>query len=92
MIKIYDTVLNIIQEEIDNTKLPKIENDEARYYYFEGLKVAKQIVEGEQEFVYDEYAYEKLEEVVESFLNDGGLDVCEVEELVKDTIKKIEEE
>jgi sulfate adenylyltransferase subunit 1 (EFTu-like GTPase family) len=68
-VKIYDSVLEQIQNEIDNSKFPKIENEESRHYYFEGLKVAKQIVESIQDNDYSDYAYEKFEEIVESYLD-----------------------
>lgn len=87
--KVYEQLLNIIQTVIDSDKFP-LENEEAKHYYHEGLKAAKQIIESEQDFAY-EYAYEQLEEIVESMLEMGALEPEEIKDIIHDAIKKYEE-
>jgi hypothetical protein len=90
--KIYEQLKKIIQEVIKNTRFPKIESEEGRHYYFEGLKIAKQIIENEEGFVYEDYAYEKLEEFIESLLVEGALTPEEIEEITQNIISKYYED
>ncbi|GAA4879040.1 hypothetical protein GCM10023310_68950 [Paenibacillus vulneris] len=67
--KTYDDLLESIDLLIEKHKLSNDISDGGKYYYIQGLDTAKQIIEQEQDFVYNDYAYEKFEQIVQTFLN-----------------------
>lgn len=56
--------------------------EQEKHYFIQGLEVAKQLVEGEQDLVIDELAYETFEEVVEVLK--GSLEKHEMEEIIEE--------
>lgn len=96
-VKIYDSILDLIDKEITYHGLSKHVSEENKHYFIQGLIIAKQIIEQEQDFVYSDYAYEKFEEVVESFLDDQvNVSNClypeDIEKIVEEQLSEIYED
>lgn len=93
MKKIYDDLLEVVDKVIEahnnsSDKLP----EQSHYYFIQGLKVAKQLIDQEQDDVYEEYSYETLELLIDSLLEYGSIDANEIKEIAEDCIKKHYEE
>jgi hypothetical protein len=100
IVKIYDSVIKIINEVKEVALLQETQTEEEqnfKEYYIRGLKTAIELIEQEQEFVYsDDYAYEKFDEILDSYLDDQtnqstSLLPEDIEEMVNDKIKALYE-
>lgn len=78
---IYRNLIELIKDAKNNQEPKGQVSEENLHYFKQGLNVAIQLIEQEQEFVYsDAFAYENFEGIVQSYL-DGTLSSLTPEEM-----------
>lgn len=85
LLKTIDKVYEIHKNET-NTNV----SEENKHYFLQGLKVAKQLIEQEQDTIYDEIPYETLGCFVSTLISEGKVEPEWALEIVNDAIELYE--